>query len=323
MVPALVGALMGASGIVRAARTSTPQAAVDPFALQQRINRRADVDVAAVWDSLGLPSRLDTATAPVFTRCRECVATISREHLDADPAGQVVLHVCEPYGLCRFLFFQRHASAWKLIGHADHDISRHGLPTHEIRALRGRRFFVMHAEATYGTGISLWATRWFELAGTTVREVLVLPERGTVFLSARSPGRTFRTDVSDDMSDGDGDRLDVTFSVDYTADYALVDPAASETLPLFSRVAHATYARRHGQIAFSLDEQQSTITRAEIGAVFAPDDIGCADFLRFNGVELSALAARATGHTSAWLRQYLASCPSNADRANLIRPLDR
>jgi hypothetical protein len=334
-------ALAAATTLAHARATEEPavaaaKAAIDPFALQQRVAGRSDVDLASIWQSLGLSSRLDTidarrspaaAEAPQFTTCHiECVAEITRDNLDADPEPELILKICEPYGFCRFLFFKARRgaeSSWILLGHADHDIARHDLPTYAVRTFGDTRFFVMNAEGAYGTGISFWYARWFEVATTGAREVLTLPDRGYVDLSSHGMGRQFRTDVSSYTLDAAGDRFDVTFIVDYAGDSALIDPAVSAPIPLLTRVQHGAYARAQQESLFTLDESGSTITAAEINSVFASDDVGCSDALRINESDLIPLATRANGRTAEWLRRYVTDCPASDVRTRLLSVLHR
>ncbi|HVT46853.1 MAG TPA: hypothetical protein VHD57_03620 [Vicinamibacterales bacterium] len=314
-----------------------PRIAIDPFELQQRIAGRSNVDLAAIWRSLGLSSRLDTVDArrdpahatgaPQFTRCHvECVAEITRDNIDADPAQELILKICEPYGFCRFLFFKARGgapSSWAILGHADHDFARQALPSYTVKTFGEKRFFVMTAEGTSGTGVSLDYARWFETTPTGVREVLTLPEHGYAMLSSRSVGRRFRTDVSSYESDADGDRFDIAFTVDYIGDNALVDPAASAQIPLFTRARRAVYARARSELPFTLDISRSTITPSEIDSVFVPDEIGCSNFLQINMSDLVPLAGRASTPAADWLRRYATDCRASDARTTLLRILNR
>jgi hypothetical protein len=336
-VVALTGVVAGTRRLRASQSRTSPRVAIDPFELQQRIAGRSDVDLTPIWRSLGLSSRLDTvearrdpahpAAAPEFTRCQvECVAEITRDNLDADPAQELILKICEPYGFCRFLFFKARRdvrSSWRILGHADHDVARQGLPTYSVKTFGDKHFFVMSAEGTSGTGISLSYARWFEVTSTDVREVLTLPERGYAFSSSRSVERRFRTDVSSYGSGAGHDWFDVTFTVDYLGDTALVDPEASAQMPLFTRVQHAVYARARGASSFTLDASRSTITPSQIDTVYTPDEMDCSSFLRANMSDLVSLVGAANGRTFDWLRRYVTGCPAGEDRTTLLRLLDR
>jgi hypothetical protein len=319
-----------------------PRDSVDPFDIQQRIASADTFDFAALWRTLGIPAQLKTVwsqerpTGPsdpasrvstVFSYCtRPCVAEISRENLDGDPDQELILKVVGDYGLCRFLFFKPvpySPNRWRFLGYADDQFS-HEAPGYRVRAFNNRkRFFVMHAEGAWGTGVSLEYARWSEVSSIGVREVLTQPESGTEFLTARSVHKTFSSSVSSYTADRRGDRFTVSFTVKYSADYSLVNEKQYEELNLFTRVQRAVYFRPTGGQDFALVPRESDITSPEIRAVFSDAEPKCAEFIDGNVDDLLKIARGPKSRVTEWVERLAEACEPSSQRTTLLQVVPR
>jgi hypothetical protein len=297
---------------------------VDPIAVQSEIARNRDFDVASLWRALGIPAQLDTVYSKIhandvsdatFGSCNgACVAEITQANLDAGPDKDLILEIYQDDGPYRFLLFKPNpsaprASAWQFIGHADHDFWRHYRPDYRTAVIGGKYYFLMSAEGTSGTGISLQYDRWYEVRQADMHEVLSLPAKGHECVTASSACREFASTVvsGTDSSTTQGDQFVVNFTVRYWGNQYLLDGTDGD-IPLFTRTQRGVYARPAGSEDYTLVAQGSNITPREVQTVFDPDNLTCRDFLAFNANDIAAIASGGDTPAKQWLSRYAADC---------------
>jgi hypothetical protein len=327
--------LVGLHGLEAGAQETSK---LDPFEIQRRVTAVDNFDLVVLWQELGIPAELATVwprvdasrrpseTPARFVLCDRCAGEAKREDLGAGLSSAVILRICENKysGVCRFLFFDATGDAakpWRLRGYADHDFGRHYSPTYELTAFGDQRFFVMKAEGDSGTGISFAYSRWFEILPRDVREVLTIPGSGHESLTSRSVDKAFNSTVTSSSSSAQGDELDVTFAVTYSANYFLVDQRVDEPLDLFKRVQHATYARPPGAREFVLVTSRSDVSVHEIQTVYTADEVKCSEFIQTNLEDLLQLARGRRGHVTEWIQRYAEGCEASPARTMLLSVL--
>ena len=323
---------------VQLSRDANPVAVttVDPFEIKRQVDAH-EIDVDELWKSLGISAELRTVYSRIgsehgelgtdtFGSCGDCVAEISRAELDGRPGKELLLKLYQRWGNCRYLVFKDvgkdRSSAWKLLGHADHDFARYYMPEHRVEVLGGKSFLVLNVQGMSGTGVSLAYDRWYEVDDSDVREVLSLPATGHQCSDMKSLCRAFKSQVISRTDGSGGDSLQVAYSVDYSANYYLVNEKSDVDLQLFSKRQKAVYVRSSDSSEYLLDPQQSNVTEEEPRTVYNIDTLSAEDFLRFNFDELKRVAKSDRGKHKEWLLHYLDECDETNEKTKLLQVLN-
>ncbi len=320
----LVVAVCGPVGALSAQDTPL---LVDPYEIQEFVNREHTSDLAGLWQLLAIPAELATlrwgdeeslAVPRSFTECRNCVAELKQLDPHDQSAAGVILKIYQPWGFCRFLLFSPAGPVepgrkpqWRLLGYADHDYARYQMPEYRIARLGEQAYFVMTAQVMSGSGISLEYERWYAINPTGVREVLSIPVRGHECADALSLCRSFATEVIGATTDGS--LVEVVFRVEYSGNYFLLDGRSFVDLPLFGKEQRVFYARTEPAGEFTPVDRGTKMNQDEIRLVYGIGELTCSDFLRFNSAELARLNAGDDAVIKTWLTRYLADCRQSAD----------
>jgi hypothetical protein len=302
--------------LVRTGYGQTPGTAIDPLSIQKQIERNPNFNVAALWQRLGISTKLETIYPRVgikdfddakFDHCGNCKAEITRANLDSGSEQELILHVYESWGFSRFLIFKPEGNSWRFVGHADHDFSRYYMPTYRIDQLGNDRYFVTRAQGASGTGVHLQYERWYQLTATGLREVLSFANAGGEVVSDQNLWREFEAHV--DKSAAANDAIRVVFMVKFSGSYYLVDEKQDEEIQFFSSTKRGVYMRQPDS-TFALQPARSEITPLELRTTFNIDSLSCADFLKIYDKEIARITATPNTQTAKWLAKYRSTCGS-------------
>jgi len=236
--------------------------------------------------------------------------------LDDDAAEETLLRITDSEGRnYQYLALEHAGDSWIGLGHVDLWNQRTQPPTHRIETLQGvNRWLVIRSLRGSGGGFSRTHETWHD-AADGLQTVLDYPVDGHVSGHGMLFDRSFSgTQVA--LSGGDVPTVEVEFNVRYTASDEVDIEGLDE---LFSRNATVRYTRDDESSAFSVDDDQSDMTEAEVIGIFADDADG---FLLHNFAPLRQIAAEGPEPKQQWLRRFLKICQDSSEKTILKQLLD-
>jgi len=282
--------------------SSFARSPVDPQDVKVRLSgAQENAAINGVWRDLRIQDQL-SHTGISDLQVEEITASDNRW------AGNAVLRAGQPFGWeWRYLFFRELNGRWEFAGHIDFDVQKYAPPDHRITWLgsQGPWLAIRHLVLT-GTDLSAYFESWYHWQGGPVKEVLVYPVEGHVFVWVPCFNREVKTKVATGTNRQGTATVTVQFTVDYTAN--------DQDLDLFTAVQSASFIWDPAERCFCLDPQNSQIGEEAIEGIFGDGPDGLLEHQYFN---LLRLASRRSPAHRRWLGQFLGLCEDTPKKAAL------
>jgi hypothetical protein len=94
-------------------------------------------------------------------------------------------------------------------------------------------------------------------------------------------------------------------------------------VPLWKKQQRAILVRSMKHKSPVLDLNRSSLSQPELDAVYNIDSLSSEDFLKYNYLELTQIAAGTHAAKKEWLRQFLKECENTIEHRRLARMLDQ
>ena len=301
------------------------------------------VERIVTWRRFGIESEY-------FPECTgDCDAKIYRDELDSTPGREVVLKLTQSFNWCRYLIFsrvKRHPSGrfqWKFVGHIDHEFNRYQMSSHRVVRAFGKNWLIVRGQEGSGSGYQLYGETWYEVRGREVSPVLHYWSEGGTDPVISGLSWRFETRPIALRKLGSGhSRIALRFVVKYTAN----DFDKDKFTDTYVTQRRAVYLWKKGPRTFVFDQQNSTITEAEMAAVAnvetEPDESeagvkiggsvffsqlkgfvgsGFEIFLKLNFNRLMRIARGSDPNRREWLQQFLKQCDDTREKLAISKSL--
>jgi hypothetical protein len=236
--------------------------------------------------------------------------------LPGGPDRVVLVRIAGPYAVEHvYVAYAREGSTWRRLGNACFLFSKYFEPQHRVVTLGGRSWVVFRVMSGGGTGYLAADEWWYEVAGRSWREVLVLPSDGHQLAEPHHAGRKYVVSVADWYRDAGGEHLRARVQIRFSGFLLEED----RYVGLGVRDGELVYTRAPGRERFELDAARSGMSARELKKLGETDYMRREDYLQF---QFENVKRRLTGGSTLerkWLREFLRFCPKTPERAELLR----
>jgi hypothetical protein len=275
--------------------------------------------VRDAWRSLGLYNSECFRAAGTSDNYRSGPFSARVFHLEVDGRNDggngtdAVVRIGDPAEWdWQYLVFASRSSGWKFLGNIDLPNNRLEDPKPESVVIGpGRAWLVVHSLRPSNNGLSAeYDTRWFQVMGDRLVEVLKMPGHGRRYDSSLPFSVTYRAEVIDTFLTPENQAA-VTYRVEATY-FGSGTPAWGRE-PLFRREGIARYVQAANS-RFILDSSQSTWTEGQLTGL-AKD--GTDEFLHHNARQVSELARSEDADKRLWVGALLSQCQDSPEKEQI------
>ncbi len=292
---------------------------LSPYDIETFINETPQANLSQLWQSLGVPTKAQRSNWD-WCHCDNCRAESSEFDLDGESGNEVLLRVAESFGEAyRYLVFKSdndREERWRLLGYID-AWGKYQEASHMVLLSDGKPWLLIRDQGASGSGVALYIDRLFQVTGRGLKELVAYSSEGHQVGYSHEPARDFLGRISScEIHD---ERATIT--IDYTVTYLMVSGDQLHYIPLLRKQQRAVLVGSLGRKATMLDLNRSSVSRAEVEAVYNIDSLSNEDFLKYNYAELSQISVGRNEQKKEWLRQFLVTCDNTVERRRLAREL--
>ena len=292
---------------------------LSPYDIETFINENPQANLSQLWQSLGVPTKAQRSNWDWY-HCENCRAESSEFDLDGESGNEVLLRVAvgEAYRYLVFKLDNDREERWRLLGYID-AWGKYQEASHMVLLSDGKPWLLIRDQGASGSGVALYIDRLFQVTSRDLRELVAYSSEGHQVGYSHEPTRDFLGRISScEIHD---ERATIT--IDYSVTYLMVSWDQLHYIPLLRKQQRAVLVGSLGRKGTMLDLNRSSVSRAELEAVYNIDSLSNEDFLKYNYRELLQIAAGTQVAKKEWLRQYLKECEDSIEHRRLVGILDQ
>jgi len=284
---------------------------LQPYEIEWFIDDHPSAKLSRLWERLKIKPSHPEINGD-FACYSRCSAEIFNYDLDNEPGDEILLRVGDEFApIWRYLVFkQSQDDGWKMLGSID-VWDKYEPARHIVLQNQGKPYLILTQLAAYGSGIALYENHIYEVNKNALRELMSYPGSGYL---ASEPALRFNTHVlSCEVKKGR-----TSANVEYVFEYS--SEVGETKVILFSKRQKAMLTTAKGGVDIT-SRHQSEDADYESDTLNFIDSMTGSDFLKYNYSELLKLAARGNSEQRRWLKEYLQSSDSGAQKRQLLAAL--
>ncbi|HEV8145398.1 MAG TPA: hypothetical protein VGP79_03415 [Bryobacteraceae bacterium] len=290
MCRALLALLVVCAGLHADDAADLARAAKSPYLLKRYLESHVGINLDPLWTTVP-PGEL------IFVNCESAPCTTELVSVQAD--RQVILVVNDSQRNSQaYLRFQRPegTAQWRITGVSSVGV-KYFPPRHRLIQFGNKPFFCATGQGAAGSGLSTEWESCYDLTAKGFEPAFEYSPKGNFWTLFALSIKWSGTIIS--MDPGPVETIRICVRTEFSV-------ARDETsLPLGDRTDMLVYSRRPGTPSFKLDRRQSTISQADVAALFENVDFQLGDFLRWDLPALKRIAVGSDSPARRWLIDVL------------------